>query len=64
MEFEMISHCFFFFSFPSRIAPCVSSCLACKSFSCAAGRPLLAAVQLLTLLSPHKRKERRRGGQI
>lgn len=54
----------FFFSFSSWIAPCVSSCLACKSFSCTAGRPLLAAVQLLTLLSPRKRKERRRGGQI
>lgn len=54
----------FFFSFSSWIAPRVSSCLACKSFSCTAGRPLLAAVQLLTLLSPRKRKERRRGGQI
>lgn len=62
-ELRRLSH-FFFSSFSSSIAPCVSSCLACKSFSCMAGRPLLAAVQLLTLLSPCKREKRRRGGQI
>lgn len=55
-ELRCLSH-FFFSSFSSSIALRVSSCLACKSFSCEAGRPLLAALQLSTLLSPCKREK-------
>ena len=63
-ELRCLSH-FFFSSFSSSIAPRVSSCSACKSFSCMAGRPLLAAVQLLTLLSPceREREREREGGE-
>lgn len=60
-ELGCLSH-FFFSSFSSSIALRVSSCLACKSFSCKAGRPLLAALQLSTLLSPCEREKE--GGQI
>lgn len=42
------------------IASCVSSCLACKSFSCTAGRPLLALLQPSTLLSPCQREKEER----
>lgn len=63
MEFKMIAP---FFSSPFLLGSLPASLpawLVKVSAARQAGRPLLAAIQLLTLLSPRKRKERR-GGQI
>lgn len=57
-----MSHCFLLLLLQLllRLFGVVSSCLACKSFSCIAGQPLLAGLQLSTLLSPRQREEEER----